>query len=87
MKDVVPRGPLATLELGLGSASVVRPLGSDLLRCAGPIAEFVTGDANNTRLIYHLAQTTDIPIFKLGGLLCARKSSLLAWIERQENRG
>ncbi len=36
--------------------------------------------------VYHLAQTSRLPVFKLGAILCARKSQLLAWIERQESK-
>ena len=64
----------------------VRPLGSDLLRGADQIAEFMFGTATERRKIYHLAETSKIPVFRLGALLCARKSTLLTWIEAQESR-
>ncbi|HVS31356.1 MAG TPA: hypothetical protein VMS98_07860 [Thermoanaerobaculia bacterium] len=62
----------------------MRPLGSDLLRGADQIAEFMFGTATERRKIYHLAESSKIPVFRLGALLCARKSTLLTWIEAQE---
>ena len=63
----------------------VRPLGSDLLRGADEIAEFMFGTPMERRKIYHLADTKKLPVFRLGALLCARKSTLLSWIEAQES--
>jgi len=57
------------------------PLADDMLNGARPIAEFI---GTNERRVYHLAETKQIPVFRLGGRLTARKSTLRAWIERQE---
>ncbi len=65
----------------------VRPLGPDLLRGADQIAEFMFGTPMERRKIYHLADTKKLPVFRLGALLCARKSTLLTWIEAQEQAG
>lgn len=62
-------------------------LAQDLLRGADAIAEFVFGDVNQRRKVYHLAETSRLPVFRLGALLCARKSVLLNWIGEQEKRG
>lgn len=62
-------------------------LASDLLRGAGAIAVFLFGSANERRKVYHLAETSRLPTFHLGSLLCARKSVLLQWIAEQEKRG
>ena len=62
-----------------------RPLGSDLLRGADEIAGFMFGDPAERRKIYHLAENSRLPVFRLGALLCARKSTLLTWIEEQES--
>jgi hypothetical protein len=59
-------------------------LADDLLRGADPIAVYMFDDKRQRRKVYHLSETTDIPIFKLGGILCARKSKLMRWIEQQE---
>ncbi len=63
---------------------VARDLASDLLAGADRIADFIYGDPRQRRKVYHLVQKSQIPVFKLGAVLCARKSRLLAWIENQE---
>jgi hypothetical protein len=62
-------------------------LSSDLLRGADQIAEFLFGDPGERRKVYHLAETSRLPVFRLGSLLCARRSVLLAWIAEQEQHG
>jgi hypothetical protein len=62
-------------------------LAQDLLRGADEIADFLFGDARQRRKVYHLAETSRIPIFRLGSKLCARPSVLMAWIACQEGRG
>jgi hypothetical protein len=62
-------------------------LAQDLLRGADEIADFVFGDARQRRKVYHLAETSRIPVFRLGSKLCARPSVLMAWIASQEGRG
>jgi len=58
----------------------------DLLRGAEAIAHFLYGDQKLRRQVYHLAATSNLPVFKLGSMICARKSVLLRWIEDQEGR-
>lgn len=60
-------------------------LARDLLRGADKIAEYVFGDSAQRRKIYHLAEKSKLPVFRLGAVLCARKSSLISWIEEQES--
>jgi hypothetical protein len=62
-------------------------LADDLLHGADEIALFVYGDAKQRRKIYHLAETSRFPIFRLGAMICARRSVLKAWIAEQEMRG
>lgn len=62
-------------------------LSSDLLRGADKIAEFLFGQPTERRKVYHLAETSRLPVFRLGAVLCARRSVLLEWIRRQEDRG
>lgn len=64
----------------------VPALAEDLLRGADQIAEFLFGDAQERRKVYHLAETSRLPVFRLGAVLCARRSVLLEWIAHQENR-
>jgi hypothetical protein len=59
-------------------------LARDLLRGADAIAHFIYGDPGYRRRIYHLASTSKLPVFKLGSMICARKSKLLEFIENQE---
>lgn len=59
-------------------------LSDDILRGAEAIAEFMLGDPKKRRQVYHLAQMKRLPVFRLGSTLCARRSTLIAWIEDQE---
>jgi hypothetical protein len=61
-------------------------IAEDLLRGAHQIAGFLFGDPKERRKIYHLAETSRLPVFRLGSVLCARRSTLTAWIEEQERR-
>lgn len=40
-----------------------------------------------TRQVYHLAANHGLPVFKIGGKTCAKKSALAAWIDRNGERG
>jgi len=62
----------------------VRPLADDMLRGADEIAEHLFGDRRARRKVYHLAETSRLPVFRMGSVLCARKTTLLRWIEDQE---
>ena len=62
-------------------------LADDLLRGAEAIADYLYGDATQRRKVYHLAETSRLPIFRLGSVLCARRTVLLHWINEQEKRG
>ena len=53
----------------------------DLLTGADAIAAFV---GVKPRRIYHLAETKRLPVFRLGATLCARRSTLVKWIESME---
>jgi hypothetical protein len=56
-----------------------------ILRGAASIAEFIYGDRRERRKIYHLVEKRKLPVFRLGNLVCARPSTLLRWIEKQES--
>lgn len=56
----------------------------DLLKGADAIAEFVFGDPKERRRVYHLKDRGHLPVFQIGATVCARKTTLLAWIEAQE---
>jgi hypothetical protein len=64
-------------------------LASDILRGIARINEFVFGDQANTRQVYYATAEAPrpedrLPTFKIGGIICARKSTLLRWIEERE---
>ena len=59
---------------------------TDLLRGADKIAEFLFGNPSERRKVYHLAETSRLPVFRLGAVLCARRSVLLEWVAHQEQR-
>lgn len=56
----------------------------DLLKGADAIAEFVFGDRKERRRVYNLKDRGYLPVFQIGATVCARKTTLLAWIEAQE---
>jgi hypothetical protein len=59
-------------------------LSADLLRGADEIAQFMFGDPKERRRVYHLAENGSLPVFRLGSVVCARRTVLLAWIADQE---
>ncbi|GLR86517.1 DNA-binding protein [Bradyrhizobium iriomotense] len=67
-------------------------LADDILKGADAIADFLfhgTSDdqrSRNRRKVYYLVESSRLPIFRLGSMLCARKSKLLDFIATQENR-
>lgn len=68
------------------SATLPGPsLSGDLLHGADEIAAFLYGDAAQRRKVYNLVETGRLPHFRLGAMICARKSVLLAWIAEQES--
>ena len=62
-------------------------LARDLLRGADAIALFVFGDVKHRRKIYYFGNDAKVrmPVFRIGNVICARKSTLLRWIAEQEN--
>jgi hypothetical protein len=59
-------------------------VGSDILYGADAIACFLFNDAGHRRRVYNLVNANALPIFRIGATICARKSVLLQWIEKQE---
>jgi hypothetical protein len=76
------------MEIGAGINNTPDKLAGDLLRGADEIAEFIFGarESRSRRKVYYLAATSHLPVFRLGAVLCARKSVLLGWISGQESR-
>jgi hypothetical protein len=63
-----------------------KTIADDLLRGAAAISKFFYGDdsMSNRKRIYHLADSGAFPAFRMGSIICARESTLLAYIEAQE---
>lgn len=53
----------------------------DILHGAEEIATFLRLDK---RAAYHAVAQGHLPVFRIGAKICARKSTLLTWIESQE---
>jgi hypothetical protein len=77
---------MTNLQTRAGPATAEPCLADDLLRGAEEIAEFIFGDSRQRRKVYHAAATSRLPTFRLGAMLCARKSTLLRWIAEQESK-
>ena len=58
----------------------------DMLRGAAAIAEYLFGSTKERRKVFHLVATSNLPVFKLGSMICARKSVLVEWVRQQEER-
>ncbi len=77
---------MSELETRASPATAEPFLADDLLRGAEELAEFIFGDRRQRRKIYHIAEGGGLPTFRLGGILCGRKSTLLRWIAKQESK-
>lgn len=53
----------------------------DLLSGAEDIAAFM---GIKPRRVYHLAENNQLPVFRLGATICARRSTIIRWIEEME---
>jgi hypothetical protein len=74
-----------------GIAANPSELADDTLHGAEAIAEYVYGDREkqHVRKVYHNASSASanrLPTFRLGAMICARRSKILQWIEAQEAR-
>jgi hypothetical protein len=59
---------------------------ADVLRGALAIATYLFGsdEPEARRRVYHLAENRALPFFRLGSIICARKSILSDWVAAQE---
>jgi hypothetical protein len=76
---------MTDLNSRAGPATDELTLADDMLRGADQIAKFLFGDEAERKRVYHLAATSRMPTFKLGAIVCARRSVLMDWIASQEN--
>jgi hypothetical protein len=56
----------------------------DVLKGAAAIAAYLLGSSTRRREIYYLVERRGLPVFRLGEKICARRSTLRAWITAQE---
>lgn len=56
-------------------------LSTDVLMGAGAIADYI---GLTRKQAYGHIERGNLPVFRIGALLCIRKSTILNWIERQE---
>jgi hypothetical protein len=56
-------------------------IAGDVLRGADAIAAFM---GLPRRAVYHAASKNTLPVFRLGETILARKTTLLSWIQDQE---
>ena len=61
-------------------------LADDLLRGADEISQYIFGRKGSRRKIYYLAETSRLPVFRIGSVICARRSVIERWIAAQESR-
>ena len=61
-------------------------INDDLIEGADSINAFIFGGRKSRQAVYALARKTDVPVFKMGRKLFARRSSLVAWLAEQEQR-
>lgn len=59
----------------------------DILKGAAAISNYLFGTAKRRREIYYLSERSCLPVFKLGAMICARRSTLETWIKDQERQG
>lgn len=57
---------------------------ADILKGAASIAAFLLGSPSRRREIYYLVERRGLPVFRLGAMICARRSTLMDWMARQE---
>jgi hypothetical protein len=69
---------------GIGLQGKPSNLADDLLFGAAAIAEFVFGNEEERRKVYSLAESGQLPVFRLGAILCARKSTIVSDIAARE---
>ncbi len=76
---------------GIGHNQPPSPLSDDLIEGAEGIAEEMFGDRKEKRKVYRLVSEVKpedrLPVFRLGAIICIRRSTLFAWISERERQG
>ena len=84
---MIDQQPSSLPGKALPPTAIMQTLAPDLLRGAYEISEFLFGSRGERRKVFHLAETSRLPVFRLGSTICARRSVLMEWIAAQERRG
>jgi hypothetical protein len=79
-KDAAPAKPRLPPTDAAGPLS----LAEDLLMGAAAISMFMFGTPDDRRKVYWMAESGQLPVFRLGAVLCARRSSILRVLELHE---
>jgi hypothetical protein len=61
-------------------------LADDLLVGAEAIALYVFGTPKKRRAVYWLSEAGELPTFRLGSMICARRSTLLRHVADREQQ-
>jgi len=85
MRDHTP-GKAEIIELRGRRDPAGPALAPDLLHGADAIATFLFGSPAARRRVYRLQAKGRLPIIRVGGRLCARRSALREWFAAEERR-
>ena len=90
--EISAKALLAAVKDSEQAPSEPAELADDILKGAGPIASYVLGDDSqkSRRRIYHLSdpkRSDRLPVFRMGQIICARKSTIKKWIAAREAAG
>ena len=61
-------------------------LSDDLLTGAREISLFIYGTEDDRRKVYYLSESGILPTFRMGRIICARRSSILKRMEKMEGQ-
>lgn len=75
---------MTTRQIG-ANGGALPSLADDILPGAKAIATFIYGDDDRSvRRVYHAAAKLGLPVFRIGSVIHARRSSILKWVESRE---
>jgi hypothetical protein len=81
-----PLLPAASSRYAVLQPRAAPEVASDILHGADQIAQFLFGQKKLRRRVYNLVERKELPVFRIGAIICARRSVLLQWIETQERK-
>jgi hypothetical protein len=75
---------LYSASYSISGAKHRKSMFDDVIYGAIGIANFLFGDSKKKRKVYYLVDKYELPVFRMGTGICARKSTLEAWMAAQE---